>query len=70
MLKLESIIIFLIMISLTLTLVSAQNETVTNTHNSNINDTKYVNPNDYYFDENGSRVTYILGHVQKRWRHI
>lgn len=57
MLKLKSIIILSIMISLTLTVVSAQSETVTNTHNSDINDAKYVNPKDYYIDENGSQVT-------------
>ena len=58
MLKLKSIIIPSIMISLTLAVVSAQNETVTNTHNSDINDPKYVNPNDYHIDENGSQVTF------------
>lgn len=58
MLKLKSIIILSIMISLTLALVSAQNETVTNSHNSNINDPKYVNPNDYHIGENGSQVTF------------
>lgn len=58
MLKLKSIIILSIMISLTLAVVSAQNETVTNTHNSDINDPKYVNPNDYHIDENGSQVTF------------
>ena len=58
MLKLKSIIILSIMISLTLAVVSAQNETVTNTHNSDINDPKYVNPNDYHIDENGSQVKF------------
>ena len=58
MLKLKSIIILSIMISLTLAVVSAQNETMTNTHNSDINDPKYVNPNDYHIDENGSQVTF------------
>ena len=58
MLKLKSIIIISIMISLTLAVVSAQNETVTNTHNSDINDPKYVNPNDYHIDENESQVTF------------
>ena len=58
MLKLKNIIILFIMISLTMTFVSAQNETVTNTHNADITDTKHINPNDYYIDDNESHMPY------------
>ena len=38
--------------------VSAANETVTNTHNTDINDPKYVNENDYYCNEDGEMIRY------------
>ena len=56
--KLKITIIFLTLIFLTAFAVSAENETVRNIHNSDINDTKYINPNDYYYDENGLKVHY------------
>jgi len=56
--KLKWYIIILIIIFSTLTIVSAENVTVQNTHNSDINDSKYINPNDYYFDENKTRIPY------------
>lgn len=56
--KFKSILIFLILIFITIASVSAENETVKNTHNTDINDTKYINTKDYYFNENGERIPY------------
>ena len=45
-------------IILSISAVHAENETVKNTHNNDINDSKYINENDYYITENGSRIGY------------
>ena len=52
------LIIIAIIIFSTLTIVSAENTTVQNTHNTDINDSKYINPKDYYFDENKTKIPY------------
>lgn len=57
-LKFKSLLIFLILTLITVSAVSAENETVKNTHNTDINDTKYINPNDYYHNENGEWIPY------------
>ena len=38
--------------------VNNSGEYVYNDHNDDLTDSEYVNPNDYYFDENGNRVSY------------
>ena len=47
MLKFRSILIFLILMIIAVSSVSAENETAKNTYNSDINNTKYINPKDY-----------------------
>lgn len=56
--KLKYILIFLIVLLISVSAVSAENETVTNSYNSDINDTQYINPNDYYINEDGNTVPY------------
>lgn len=55
MLIFRSILIFLILM---INAVSAGNETVKNTYNSDINNTKNINPNKYYQNENGEWIQY------------
>ena len=62
-LKWKSLSIILIILLITITAISAENisdlnNTVQNTHNSDINDTGYINQHDYYYDENGTRIPY------------
>ena len=52
------LILFLIFILFSITTISAENDTVQNTHNADLNDTKYINARDYYYDENGTRTPY------------
>lgn len=58
MLKFRSILIFLILMIIAVSSVSAENETAKNTYNSDINNTKYINPKDYYQNEKGERIPY------------
>ena len=55
MFKLKSILIFLILAKIA---VSAENETAKNTCNSDINNSKYINPNDYCRNEKGESIQY------------